>query len=118
MPHPNGQLTAEEIEPTEEDTKLAKELIDQGFKQVSSKYRMLRRFKETPAQPPPACFLLDLAQIPKEMRGDLIVRTDETLKSLYFKSLRCAKQSDVLEVTLTVKQFRAFKLLGGQASWG
>lgn len=96
MPHPNGQLTAEEIAPSEEDYALATKLIAEGYKSVSTKNRYVARMP----------FSVDVSFEPMEMRYWI----DQAVRLFSSNYLRIHAKP----ITLTVRQFRAFKLLGGQ----
>lgn len=106
MPHENGRLTAEELQPTDDDLAEAKRLVEEGWKSTSNKYRMVRRWHPN---------ILDL----EDLIHPEMVETAEAqwwLKYAHGPSLRMADVQGlpIEEKTLTVRVFNAFKKLGGE----
>ena len=120
MPHPNGQLTAEEIEPTDEDVLFARKLVCEGWHSTSGKFRRIARFK-LPAELIGKVDLLDDG-LP---RGKHMLHPDlaGTALGAYFIRLwndrrhtleLRGNESDLVEkMELTVRQWVAFKRNGG-----
>jgi hypothetical protein len=108
MPHENGQLTAEEIEPTEEQLELGRRLVRGGWKSTSNKYRTLRRWAGDPHAEIRALIRPELMETPAA-RWVLAQINDHqpwlrTINERFFP---------VEECTLTVREYRAFRLAGG-----
>lgn len=116
--HPNccglpcKQLTPEELKPRDDDFSYAKQLISGGWLSVSSKFQCLARFTD------------------KWPTAEQLIRPEmfdtkpgkEMAKNWLYTRRNCSRQfasgnSEFVEVLyLTVKEFRAFKRLGGQAA--
>ncbi len=108
--HPNcygepcKMLTPAELEPSPEDIALAQQLLDEGWLQTSAKYRTVARL--------PADFPKAINVIRPEWIG-----TEHGVKFTHWwnSHRRMAHRSqEAITRELTVKQFRAFKKLGGQ----
>lgn len=111
MPHENGQLTAEEIEPTEQQLQHGRELVAAGWQSVSNKYRCIRRWT-TKHLTIEELIRPELVNTPEARHLMKRPRVDDI-------SLRDAEHSGLPfeEETLTVREYRAFRLAGGQSSW-
>lgn len=104
MPYENGQLTPEELEPTPEDHALGAQLVAEGWKSVSNKYRTIRRWTE---QPPSS----------DDMRAVLVERFGKWAPHyVSTPCLRIPPPNTTEERTLTVRQYRAFRLAGGESA--
>lgn len=107
--HPNcdsgpcKMLTPQELEPTAEDRALAEVLVAEGWTQVSSKFRMIKKWKT----PPP----LIEEMIKDQYRGSWWAnRMADRLKFMYDDlELRCAPADMCEERTLSVREFKAYK---------
>lgn len=101
------QLTDEELEPDEDDVAFAQRLIDEGYLQTSAKYRNV--CKPSEADTPPS--------IDQIIRPEMLdTPAGKTLAMLWEDHLPHFLRSSVSfqhGITLTVKQFRAYKKLGG-----
>ncbi len=107
MPHPNGRLTAEEIEPDADDVALAARLIEEGWRQTSARHRMLAR------TPPGISAVEALAEHSGDPKWARLL--GEASAADYFRRC-CADRNPELSRTLTVRQFVAFKrILGDRA---
>lgn len=109
MPHDNGQLTAEELEPTPEQREEGRRLVEEGWASVSNKYRTIRRWVTPPRR------LLEL------LRPEVLDTPEGRFlqDNLRFcePSLRGAERFgfEVEERVLTVREYRAFRLAGGKS---
>jgi hypothetical protein len=109
MPYESGQLTPEEIEPGPEDIELAQQLVSEGWKSVSGRHRIIRRWTTVH---------LSI----KELIRPELFDTPEVkwlLQTFPHRSpnLRMDERFfPVEEKELTVKQYRAFRLAGGQSA--
>lgn len=103
---PCRAIPPEDLKPEAEDLELAEQLVREGWKSTSSKYRTVAKFR-TP--PPPAAEMLrpELVNTPQGKR--LAELWDRHRHSLGLRQ----EWDDVEERELTLKQFRAFKLKGG-----
>lgn len=104
---PCRSLSEEELTPTPEDFEFAAELIDEGWRSVSNKYREVARL-------PPKSNAEDLIK-PEALDGHPLGRdlADCWEKNKWWL-LRCSPVAE--KRSLTVRQFRAFKLLGGRVA--
>lgn len=122
--NPSGckMLTPEELEPGPEDLELAKQLIAEDWRQISSKHRMVAKL----TIPAPIKGWRDLAPI-KEWRDLVRPELHELIEEATFPGVSYTGD-DIFEAfrrgawhnekwverkTLTVKQFQAFKKLNG-----
>ena len=101
---PCKQLTDEELAPGVDDFAFAAEAIKDGWLQVSHAFRTLARL---PASFPTAADMIRPEKLKTEHGRELAQRWDQ----YRLWSYRC--NNDTEKLTLTVKQFRAFKLLYG-----
>lgn len=107
-------LTPEELEPSEEDMRLGERLVAEGWKSTSSKFRHIARFRIAPPN------------IEELMKPDALhTYHGRRLKKLWEQHrsdgwwLRMGPdQGDdgVEKMVLTVKEYRAFRLAGGQTA--
>lgn len=104
-----GKLDDDELEPTDEDLKYAKELIDQGWQSTSNRYRNVARFIE----PIPDIRDMVSAEVLATYHGRRLA--DAWKRAWHSSDLRLGGEG-VEQRTLTVKQFRAFKRLGGKVA--
>lgn len=102
---PCRMLTAEELKPEAADHELAKQLVAEGWLQTSAKYRMIRRWVHAPPK---------IEDMIKEewARSWWADRLVEHYKSLFGGDLelRCAPLHMVETRTLSMREFRAFKI--------
>lgn len=106
MPHENGQLTAEELKPTDDDLAEAELLVAEGWKSTSNKFRMVRRWH------PNNLTLEDMIH-PEHLETP---EAQWWLTKAHGPSLRMAEHAGLRfdSKTLTVRVFNAFKKLGGE----
>lgn len=109
MPHENGRLTDEELQPHIDDIVFAASLVNDGWLSTSNSGRRVARWKQPPR------LLRDL------IRPEML----DTPEAKYY-----LRRGDIStfelrtpppglereELVLTVRQFRAFKLLGGRVA--
>lgn len=115
---PCKALTDEELTPTTEDHELAERLLAEGWIQVSSKGRILRRWKP-PGPPPPIVFLTPeiLATRWGELAAAAISRHVTSYSGLhqehdrlYQEGVPCGVPNPLVEErTLTMREFKAYK---------
>lgn len=110
MPHENGQLTDEELQPTDEQLDLGRRLVAEGWLSTSNKYRHIRRWAGNPRAEIRALISPELRNSPAARwilaqinERQPWLRTDDR----YFP---------VEERVLTVREYRAFRLAGGQSA--
>lgn len=109
MPHANGQLTAEEIEPSAEDLAEGRRLVAEGWRSVSNKFRILRRFK--PGVPSAREMILpEWRNTPFGKELENLWRDNERFW------LRTEHLQVTEEMTCTVRIYRAFRLAGGESA--
>lgn len=117
---PCKALTDEELTPTDEDRAFAQQLHDEGWIQVSSRYRVVRRW--TPPGPPAA-----MDMIAPEFRdtrwGKLAAAViqrhvlswnglHQEHASLYAEGIPCGVPNPLVEErTLTMREFKAYKAI-------
>jgi hypothetical protein len=106
QPGPCKALRPEDIPPFEEDFAVARELIAQGFRSTSNKYRHVRRLKRRVAS-------FHEVVRPEFHDHPVMGYIADRWGMWESQVLRCGSLDDVEEKTLTVRQYRAFKLLGG-----
>ena len=103
---PCKQLTDEELEPTEEDLRFASELIANGWRSVSNKFRTVANL---PGDFPVAYQIVEAVYINTD-HGD-------ALMNLWNEHRRSALRTNAaINKDLTVKQWRAFKKMGGDSA--
>lgn len=101
---PCRQLTDEELTPTEDDLVFAQTLIDEGWYQISAKYRRVARL---PADFPRGEDLLRPQFLATRWAKEFLDYWNNHYRRVAVTEYGAAVQ------TLTTKQFRAFKQLGG-----
>jgi hypothetical protein len=109
QPGPCRSLTPEQLAITDDDYAVARELVDGGFKSVSTKYRIVRRWKRALPRD-----LIDMI-LPEWRNHPVAVQLRDRMKyggDIYLRVDR-GQMSHVDERVLTLNQFRAFKKLGG-----
>jgi hypothetical protein len=112
MPYESGKLTPEEIEPGPEDIELATRLVSEGWQSVSNKYRTVRRWT-TQHIPVKELIRPELLETPEAKWW-----IDKAKGRLIEPWLRMADTSGLPfeEMELTVRQYRAFRLAGGESA--
>lgn len=106
---PCRMLTPEELEPGEEDIEYARKLIAEGWKSTSNKYRSVakRRIPLTGKD------IVRPEMWETEEGKRLIQNWDNGWAGFY---LRSPNHPDIEHIELSVKQYRAFKKLGGETA--
>lgn len=101
-------LTDEELSPGAEDITFAQKLIDEGWLQASAKYRhVIGPFPSVPGA-------ADLIR-PEVLNTPIGKRLADLWERdmPYYVRFHLVDKKDLQELTLSVKQFKAYKKLGG-----
>lgn len=103
---PCKQLTDEELEPGEDDLRYAGELICNGWRSVSNKYRTVANLPE------------DFPQAEQMIAPEMLNTHHgrELAKSWNYHRKKALRTNEAITEDLTVKQWRAFKKLGGDSA--
>lgn len=110
--HPNcegepcKQLTNAELTPGQEDLEYAKKLIDEGYRSISTKYRMVVKY----TVPRPAGKEIIRPELLGTVHGEAFAKLWD---DQYSWGMRLGGEN-ITKLELTVRQFRAFKQLGGK----
>lgn len=97
-----------DIEPTEEDLALARDLIAQGYLSTSNKFRTVSRLRAP---------LTGKDIVRPELHDTLAGRTlIERWDRAWSRAVLRSHDPDVEHRELTIGQFRAFKQLGGESA--
>jgi hypothetical protein len=99
------QLTPAELTPDPADIEYAKQLIAEGYHSVSNAFRHVSKYKN----PRPTGAEMIRPEFLNTREGQAFVKLWD---SRHTWGLRCDPENTIV-LTLTVKQYRAFKKLGG-----
>lgn len=106
---PCKQLTDEELTPTAEDIATAAELISEGWLSVSSRYRTIAKASD---KMPTAEDLIQPSMLNTKFGG----RLAELWHRERLNMLRTASKNFVMKKELSVREWAAFKRMGGRAA--